>query len=279
MANTYPEPYKSASLDSLVDPALFYNRECTSYCAWKIHEYTGKWMHSTVPGDAKLWTTVLSANGYKRVDKPTGSGKFVGVLPNSGKYGHVYWWEGGNTVSQYNYGSPAGMYSTMAVNLNDAIWYQITKSSSTKGDDDVITSKDVKQVRTITRDVKGWNPKKVDAGDYDKGEMAAWTGKPWAQLISEGDTEGAAYRKKRDAALAYYAAKAANDKTIATLKLSEQTLQAQIKSDVETLAANTKEIAELERQLSEKQPAAPVDEQKVVENWLVKLWNSLFKKG
>ena len=286
MANTYPEPYKSAPLDSLVDPAAFYNRECTSYCAWKIKEYTGRWMTDTVPGNAKQWDRVLTVNGYKKVSKPSGTGKFVGVIPNSGPYGHVYWWESGNTISEYNYTTRGG-YGTRTVNLNEATWYKITKPSTSTGGTEVIDSKDITQVRAVTRDIKGWNAKKVDAGDYDKTEMAAWTGKPYKQFITEAVKEGAAYRTKREAALAYYAKKAANDKTIAdlkeqvaNLKLSEKTLQAQIKSDQETLEANEKEIANLEKQLAGSDATTkPVDEQKVVENWLIKLWNSLFKKG
>ena len=279
MTNTYPEPYKSAKLDSLVDPALFYNRECTSYCAWKIKEYTGRWLTQTVPGDAKLWGIVLTANGYKKVDKPTGSGKFVGVLPKAGPYGHVYWWEGGNSVSQYNYGTP-GAYSTMSVNLNDATWYQITKSTNppvNQGGDDVITNKDTNILRAGMRDIKGWNAKNVDAGKNDAGELKAWVGKTWVQYFTEAIKEGAVYRKKRDAALAYYAKKAANDKQLATLTAQNKSLSDVNKQLSAQADIDAEEIANLEKQLSAKPTV--VDEKAVVENWLVKLWNSLFKKG
>ena len=67
--NTYPEPYRSAPLDALVDPSGCYSRECTSYCAWKINEWTGKWPKHTGDFNAKNWVKRLAENGYKTIVK------------------------------------------------------------------------------------------------------------------------------------------------------------------------------------------------------------------
>lgn len=286
MTDTYPAKYKNAPLDELLDPAAFYNRECTSYCAWKVYEYTGRWLTQTQESNAKNWGAMLQRNGYKPVSKPSGSGKFVGILPDSGPYGHVYWWEGGNTVSQYNWSNPpTGLYSTMQVDLNEAIWYQITKPTTNQGGKEVITTKDTSILRAVLKFIKGWNAKNVDSGKYDASEMAAWKGHEWTEYLNAGIKEGKTFQVNVLAALAYYSEKANIDKQVAELKLSEKTLmsqnktlQAQAKADAETLAANQKEIADLEKQLSEKPNTAPVDEKAVVENWFVKLWNSLFRR-
>lgn len=42
----YPGYLKSAAQDSLVDPWNFYNRECTSFAAWRLNQQGG---HSSAP--------------------------------------------------------------------------------------------------------------------------------------------------------------------------------------------------------------------------------------
>lgn len=121
--NTYPEPYRSAPKDSKLDPSTCYNRECVSYCAWKICEAMGKWPPRTGDMNAKNWIYRLPSWGYKQVSAPKNGGLYVGVL-TSGKYGHVVWFEGGNTISEYNYGS-TGNYGVRNINLAQYIWFEI----------------------------------------------------------------------------------------------------------------------------------------------------------
>lgn len=121
--NTYPEPYRSRPKDSLVDPSTCYSRECVSYCAWKICEVTGSWPKRTGDMNAKEWVYRLPSWGYKKVSAPKNGGYYVGVL-TSGKYGHVVWFEGGNTISEYNYNS-AGNYGVRNINLSQYQWFQI----------------------------------------------------------------------------------------------------------------------------------------------------------
>ena len=121
--NTYLEPYRSAAKDSRIDPSTCYNRECVSYCAWKIKEATGAWPKRTGNMNAKEWIYRLPSWGYKKVSAPRNGGLYIGVL-TSGKYGHVVWFEGDRTISEYNYGS-TGNYGVRQINLSQYIWYEI----------------------------------------------------------------------------------------------------------------------------------------------------------
>ena len=121
--NTYPEPYRFAAKDTKVDPSTCYNRECVSYVAWKIAEATGAWPKRTGDMNAKNWIYRLPSWGYKKVSAPKNGGLYVGVL-TSGKYGHVVWFEGDRTISEYNYGS-AGNYGVRQINLSQYIWFEI----------------------------------------------------------------------------------------------------------------------------------------------------------
>lgn len=122
--NTYPEPYRSAAQDSMLDPSTCYNRECVSYCAWKIKELTGNWPKRTGGMNAKYWVERLAENGYGTVvAKPQDGGYYIGVS-TAGQYGHVVWFEGGQTISEYNYASRGG-FSVRVINLAAYKWVQI----------------------------------------------------------------------------------------------------------------------------------------------------------
>lgn len=127
MANTYPEPYRSARKDSLTDPSTCYNRECTSYCAWKIKEATGSWLKRTGDMDAKNWIYRLPENGFKtRVSSPNGA-KCIGVR-TSGKHGHVVWSDGTLNITDYNwYGT--GQFLEHRVASSTYTWFVIRATS------------------------------------------------------------------------------------------------------------------------------------------------------
>lgn len=128
MANTYPEPYRSARKDALIDPSTCYNRECTSYCAWKIKEATGKWPKRTGDMNARNWIYRLPENGYGTTTSAPNGNKCVGVR-TSGKYGHVVWSDGTLHISEYNWDS-RGNYSERNVNANNYRWYIIKGAPS-----------------------------------------------------------------------------------------------------------------------------------------------------
>lgn len=111
--NTYPWPYREPEFANwpvcydlgertlVTDPAGFPVRHCTSYCAWKICELTGRWPtvqpEAAQISPAKDWQRFLAANDYTNiVETPmidTGR-HYVGIAPNEGWAGQVYWYEG-----------------------------------------------------------------------------------------------------------------------------------------------------------------------------------------
>lgn len=111
----YPSYLAGAPQDSLVDPWGMYNRQCTSYVAWKVHQRYGNMPHWGGYGNANQWYGNAQAAGIPTGNKPKPGS--AGVM-NSGYYGHVVWVESvsGNmvTVSQYNW-NWQGEYSTMTV--------------------------------------------------------------------------------------------------------------------------------------------------------------------
>lgn len=130
--NTYPEPYRSAALDALVDPSGCYSRECTSYCAWKIKEWTGNWPKHTGDFNAKNWVKRLAENGYKTIVKtPVGNGKCIGVCGagknGSGVYGHVLAADNSLTITEYNFPQPlyTAKFHERTVRAEDWTWVQI----------------------------------------------------------------------------------------------------------------------------------------------------------
>lgn len=100
--NSYPPSLASKPKDSLVDSSYSYNRECTSYVAWKVFD---KYHYSIKDwGDAKGW--VQSAINHHI---PVGLTPKVGSVGVStvGPHGHVFYVEsmyedGLGLTSQYN---------------------------------------------------------------------------------------------------------------------------------------------------------------------------------
>lgn len=121
--NDYPSKLKSADRDALVDPWLFYNRECTSFTAWRLNHdnwglpYGSKkqfWNYYDGQhwGNANHWATAARAAGI-RVDTTPRVGAVAYWM--SGSFGHVAWVRYVNkssvTIEEYNYVSYGG-YST-----------------------------------------------------------------------------------------------------------------------------------------------------------------------
>lgn len=127
IANTYPEPYRSAPKDSMLDPSTCYSRECVSYCAWKICEITGKWPVRTGSMNAKEWIYRLPSWGFKEVTAPKNGGKYIAVS-QSGTYGHVMWFEFDNTISEYNY-QYSGGFDVRTINPALYRWFEIKAPS------------------------------------------------------------------------------------------------------------------------------------------------------
>ncbi len=118
--DTYPEIWRNAAQDSLIDSWGMYNRECVSYTAWKVHE-SGRFMpYWGGRGNANQWDDNARAAGIP-VDGSPRPGDVA--VSNSGYYGHVMYVESVNpngtiNISQYNW-SLNGTYSE-AYNLPTA---------------------------------------------------------------------------------------------------------------------------------------------------------------
>ncbi|MCA9324838.1 CHAP domain-containing protein [Candidatus Saccharibacteria bacterium] len=102
--DTYPNKWRNAVQDSMIDSWGMYNRECVSYTAWKVYE-SGRYMpYWGGHGNAKLWDDNARAAGI-----PVSTTPRVGdvAVKNAGYYGHVMYVEhvysdGAIYISQYN---------------------------------------------------------------------------------------------------------------------------------------------------------------------------------
>jgi len=104
------------------DPLGYGCRQCVSYAAWRVGNYTGRFPYYW--GNANQWPGSARAAGYSTGSTPRVNS--VGVI-SAGQYGHVVWIEAVNgdgtvDVSQYNYfnaGGPGwGNYSKMRVSAS-----------------------------------------------------------------------------------------------------------------------------------------------------------------
>ena len=84
----YPSYYSNPAQDSLIDEWGFYNRECTSFCAWRLNSQNGvafnNWYNGVNWGNASNW-------GY--------AAQNVGILvDNNPKVGSIAWSNGGHVA-------------------------------------------------------------------------------------------------------------------------------------------------------------------------------------
>lgn len=102
--DTYPNNWRNAYQDSLIDNWGMYNRECVSYTAWKVYE-SGRYMpYWGGVGNANQWDDDARAAGIP-VDTSPRQGDVA--IKNSQPYGHAMYVEhvyddGAIYVSQYN---------------------------------------------------------------------------------------------------------------------------------------------------------------------------------
>jgi surface antigen len=97
----YPAQWRNVAQDSVVDTWREYNRECTSFAAWRLHSRN----HFEMPFNAiaNMWGSKAKVLGYRIDSVPT-----VGSIAwtTAGSYGHVAWVQAVNgskiTVEDYN---------------------------------------------------------------------------------------------------------------------------------------------------------------------------------
>jgi surface antigen len=117
--DTYPNKWRNAAQDSMIDSWGMYNRECVSYTAWKVYE-SGRYMpYWGGHGNANQWDDNARADGIP-VDGNPRQGDVA--VKNSGPYGHVMYVEhvysdGSLYISQYN-ASLDGEYSEAIISAS-----------------------------------------------------------------------------------------------------------------------------------------------------------------
>lgn len=88
-------PWSESSDDAIVGDCFgnYVIRHSTSYCAAMIYLATGKIL-SKNRQHAKKWVQTLAANGFSTtVRQPFDGGYYIGVAPEIGEYGQLYWFE------------------------------------------------------------------------------------------------------------------------------------------------------------------------------------------
>lgn len=122
----YPWPYADPDFpgfpedeDALVtDPAGFVIKRSTSYMAWCIYCYTGRWprrrAYEGKRYDAKDWGEFLELNGFRSLkgERPWIDhampflDAYIGINPKAGEFGQLYWLGGIDRAGNYaHYGS------------------------------------------------------------------------------------------------------------------------------------------------------------------------------
>lgn len=126
----YPTNLRNASQDSMADPWLFYNRECTSFVAWRVNHVSNVPFHNYYGGvhwgDASNWRNAANAVGV-----PVDNNPVVGAVawwaagsPGSSR-GHVAWVQSNSgssiMVEEYNYLHRGG-YDTRVIAVGSSMW-------------------------------------------------------------------------------------------------------------------------------------------------------------
>jgi len=126
----YPSNLKNAAQDSLVDPWNFYNRECTSFVAWRLNHDRGipfhNWYLGHHWGDAAIWKAAALDSGVL-VDGVPRLGSIAWWAKGSpgSSRGHVAWVIGVTssaiTIEEYNYLS-RGRYDQRTIARTSDKW-------------------------------------------------------------------------------------------------------------------------------------------------------------
>ena len=126
----YPSNLKSAAQDSRVDPWNFYNRECTSFVAWRLNHDVGiafhNWYQGHHWGDAAIWKRAALDSGVP-VDGVAQRGAIAWWAQGSpgSSSGHVAWVIGVTsssiTIEEYNYATRGG-YGQRTISTTSSKW-------------------------------------------------------------------------------------------------------------------------------------------------------------
>lgn len=126
----YPANLKNAPKDSLVDPWQFYNRECTSFVAWRLNSenqvaFNDYWQGQHW-GNASHWAAAAKALKIPVDNNPSrGAVAWWSAGSAGSSVGHVAWVEtaedGAIVVEEYNY-LHSGDYDTRTISESSSLW-------------------------------------------------------------------------------------------------------------------------------------------------------------
>lgn len=126
----YPRYLRTASQNSLVDPWSFYNRECTSFVAWRLNNNAGIAFHNYYGGEhwgnASNWAYAAQQVGLTVDDVPTrGAVAWWRAGSPGSSRGHVAWVASVSassiTIEEYNYLTTGG-YDTRVITSSSNMW-------------------------------------------------------------------------------------------------------------------------------------------------------------
>jgi surface antigen len=126
----YPARLKNAPQDSLVDPWQFYNRECTSWVAWRLNSENdvpfNDYFEGVHWGNASNWKHAANTLGIPVDNNPTRGAVAWWAAGSAGSSrGHVAWVEavgnGAITIEEYNY-LQEGYYDTRTISDTSSLW-------------------------------------------------------------------------------------------------------------------------------------------------------------
>ena len=126
----YPSRLRNAPQDSLVDPWQFYNRECTSFVAWRLNSenqvaFNDYWQGKHW-GNASNWKKAAVSLGLPVDNNATRGAVAWWAAGSAGSSrGHVAWvqnvGDGAITIEEYNY-LHAGRYDTRTISSSSSLW-------------------------------------------------------------------------------------------------------------------------------------------------------------
>ncbi len=126
----YPSRLKNAAQDSLVDPWLFYNRECTSFVAWRLNSENNvaftDYFEGAHWGNASNWKNAAKSLGIPVDNNPTRGAVAWWAAGSAGSSrGHVAWvqvvGDSSITIEEYNY-LHEGFYDTRTISTSSSLW-------------------------------------------------------------------------------------------------------------------------------------------------------------
>jgi surface antigen len=126
----YPTGLKNAPQDSLVDPWKFYNRECTSFVAWRLNSASGvpftDFFLGAHWGNASHWKVAAGAVGIPVDNSPVPGAVAWWAAGSAGSSrGHVAWVQSVSgstiTIEEYNY-LHEGRYDTRVISSSSSVW-------------------------------------------------------------------------------------------------------------------------------------------------------------